>query len=45
MWVNCYGLIDPMVGFGGVKNSGYGIKGSRAHVEAYLATKSVYISS
>jgi len=45
MWVNCYGLIDPMVGFGGVKHSGYGIKGTRNHVEAYLTTKSVYISS
>ena len=22
MWVNCYGLIDPMVGFGGTKLSG-----------------------
>jgi aldehyde dehydrogenase (NAD+) len=26
MWVNCYGLIDPLVGFGGTKLSGYGAK-------------------
>ena len=44
MWVNCYGLIDPMVGFAGTKSSGYGAKGSRAHLDTYLYTKSVYIN-
>ncbi|WP_329353184.1 aldehyde dehydrogenase family protein [Streptomyces sp. NBC_01261] len=43
MWVNCYGYIDPMVGFGGTKMSGYGSKGSAAHMDNYLYTKSVYI--
>ncbi|MGW7596231.1 aldehyde dehydrogenase family protein, partial [Streptomyces rubiginosohelvolus] len=43
MWVNCYGHIDPLVGFGGTKMSGYGSKGSAAHMETYLYTKSVYI--
>jgi aldehyde dehydrogenase (NAD+) len=43
MWVNCYGYIDPMVGFGGTKMSGYGAKGSAAHMDAYLYTKCVYI--
>ena len=43
MWVNCYGLIDPMVGFGGTKLSGYGSKGTRAHLDNYLSTKCVYI--
>ncbi|MGD6752028.1 aldehyde dehydrogenase family protein [Streptomyces sp. BH105] len=43
MWVNCYGHIDPMVGFGGTKMSGYGSKGSAAHMDNYLYTKSVYI--
>ena len=43
MWVNCYGLIDPMVGFGGTKLSGYGSKGTSAHMDGYLYTKSVYI--
>lgn len=43
MWVNCYGLIDPLVGFNGAKMSGYGAKGSLAHLDTYLYTKSVYI--
>lgn len=43
MWVNCYGHIDPLVGFGGTKMSGYGAKGSAAHLDTYLSTKSVYI--
>jgi len=43
MWVNCYGYIDPMVGFSGTKMSGYGSKGSAAHMDNYLYTKSVYI--
>ena len=43
MWVNCYGYIDPLVGFNGTKLSGYGAKGSAAHMDTYLYTKSVYI--
>ncbi|MEU1690455.1 aldehyde dehydrogenase family protein [Streptomyces hirsutus] len=43
MWVNCYGYIDPLVGFGGTKLSGYGSKGSSAHMDTYLYTKSVYM--
>ena len=43
MWVNCYGYIDPMVGFSGTKLSGYGAKGTSAHMDTYLYTKSVYI--
>lgn len=43
MWVNCYGLIDPLVGFSGTKLSGYGAKGTSAHMDTYLYTKSVYI--
>ncbi|MEU6379405.1 aldehyde dehydrogenase family protein [Streptomyces sp. NPDC046909] len=43
MWVNCYGYIDPLVGFGGTRLSGYGSKGSAAHMDTYLYTKSVYI--
>jgi aldehyde dehydrogenase (NAD+) len=45
MWVNCYGLIDPLVGFGGTKMSGYGAKGGRAHLDTYLYTKCVYINT
>lgn len=43
MWVNCYGYIDPMVGFSGTKLSGYGSKGTAAHMDNYLYTKSVYM--
>src|SRR5690349_1716347 len=43
MWVNCYGLVDPMVGFSGTKLSGYGSKGTAAHMDTYLYTKSVYL--
>ncbi|MGC5172761.1 aldehyde dehydrogenase family protein [Microbacterium sp. DT81.1] len=43
MWVNCYGYIDPLVGFSGTKLSGYGAKGTAAHMDTYLYTKSVYI--
>lgn len=44
MWVNCYGLVDPLVGFGGTKFSGYGAKGGRAHLDTYLYSKTVYIA-
>lgn len=43
VWVNCYGLVDPAVGFGGWKTSGYGWKGSLEHVESYLSRKAIYI--
>ncbi|MBB4188769.1 aldehyde dehydrogenase (NAD+) [Sinorhizobium terangae] len=43
IWVNNYGAIDPSVGFGGVKASGYGWKGGPQHVDAFLYQKSVYI--
>lgn len=45
LWVNCYGLIDPGVGFGGVKMSGYGQKGGPSHVDAYLYQKCVYLNA
>jgi aldehyde dehydrogenase (NAD+) len=44
MWVNCYGLIDPLVGFGGTKYSGFGAKGGRSHLDLYLYQKTVYIN-
>lgn len=42
LWINGYGAIDPAVGFGGYRMSGYGWKGSRDHVESFLYTKAVY---
>jgi aldehyde dehydrogenase (NAD+) len=44
IWINCYGLGDPAVGFSGYKQSGYGMKGGAQHVEGFLYEKSVYIN-
>jgi len=44
VWVNCYGLVDPSIGFGGYKQSGYGWKGGQAQIDGYLYQKAVYIS-
>ena len=44
VWVNCYGMLDPDVGFGGYKMSGYGWKGSSEHVESFLYRKAVYMN-
>lgn len=44
VWVNCYGVLDPAIGFGGHKMSGYGWKGAREHVESFLYTKAVYMN-
>ncbi|UKD57686.1 aldehyde dehydrogenase family protein [Amycolatopsis sp. FU40] len=44
IWVNCYGVLDPAVGFGGTKASGYGWKGAREHVESFLYPKAVYLN-
>ncbi|MCB1395504.1 MAG: aldehyde dehydrogenase [Rhodobacteraceae bacterium] len=44
LWVNCYGVLDPAVGFGGVKMSGYGWKGAKEHVEGFLYQKAVYMN-
>ncbi|MET9327582.1 aldehyde dehydrogenase family protein [Tsukamurella sp. NPDC003166] len=44
VWVNCYGVLDPAIGFGGTKMSGYGWKGAKEHVESYLYPKAVYMN-
>ncbi|MCG7400326.1 aldehyde dehydrogenase family protein [Caballeronia zhejiangensis] len=44
IWVNCYGALDPSVGFGGFKMSGYGWKGGSEHVESFLYQKAVYMN-
>lgn len=44
VWVNCYGALDPAIGFGGYKMSGYGWKGAREHVESFLYPKAVYMN-
>jgi aldehyde dehydrogenase (NAD+) len=44
VWVNCYGMIDPAVGFGGFRMSGYGWKGGPSQVEGFLYQKAVYMN-
>ncbi len=44
VWVNCYGLVDPAVGFGGYKESGYGWKGGDAQIDGFLYQKAAYIN-
>ncbi|MFY2834634.1 aldehyde dehydrogenase family protein [Achromobacter xylosoxidans] len=44
VWVNCYGVIDPAIGFGGTKMSGYGWKGGKEHVESFLYPKATYVN-
>lgn len=44
VWVNCYGLIDPNVGFGGYRMSGYGWKGGPSQVDGFLYQKAVYMN-
>jgi aldehyde dehydrogenase (NAD+) len=44
IWINCYGQIDPGVGFGGHRMSGYGWKGGPQHVEAFLYQKAIYMN-
>lgn len=44
VWINCYGVIDPSVGFGGYKLSGYGWKGSKEHVDSFFYSKAVYMN-
>jgi aldehyde dehydrogenase (NAD+) len=39
--VNCYGLLDPVIPFGGYKASGYGRESGVQHVDDYLQTKAV----
>lgn len=43
MWVNCYGVTDPSVGYGGSRMSGYGHKGGPHHIDDYMQTKTVTI--
>lgn len=45
VWVNCYGLLDPAVGFGGYKHSGYGWKGGPSQIDGYLYQKAAYINT
>jgi aldehyde dehydrogenase (NAD+) len=44
VWINCYGLVETSVGFGGYKHSGYGWKGGSQFVDSFLYQKAVTIN-
>lgn len=44
VWVNCYGVIDLALGFGGYKQSGYGWKGGYEYVDGFLYQKAITIN-
>jgi len=41
VWVNCHGLLDNALPFGGYKQSGIGREMGRAMIDLYTETKSV----
>jgi len=43
VWVNCYGLIDPIAPFGGYKQSGFGRELGPQSIDLYTQIKSVYV--
>jgi len=43
VWVNCYGIIDPISPFGGYKESGFGRELGRHSIDLYTQIKSVYV--
>lgn len=42
VWINCYGILDKAVPFGGMKQSGWGRESGFEGMAAFLETKSVY---
>jgi aldehyde dehydrogenase (NAD+) len=45
VWVNSYGLMDPAIPMGGMKQSGYGRESGMEHLDEFLETKSVWIDA
>jgi acyl-CoA reductase-like NAD-dependent aldehyde dehydrogenase len=43
VWINCYGMIDTSMPFGGYKQSGFGREGSRHALDLFTQIKSVYV--
>ena len=43
VWVNCHGLLDNALPFGGYKQSGFGREMGRAMIDLYTETKSVLL--
>jgi phenylacetaldehyde dehydrogenase len=44
VWVNCHGMVDPNLPFGGYKQSGIGREHGRTAMDMYTETKSVWMS-
>ncbi|HET7481583.1 MAG TPA: aldehyde dehydrogenase family protein [Actinomycetota bacterium] len=44
VWINTYGLFDPIVSFGGYKQSGFGRELGNQSIETYTQTKSVWVN-
>jgi phenylacetaldehyde dehydrogenase len=45
VWVNCYGVLDKSVPFGGFRQSGWGRECGAEGFSAFFETKAVYIAS
>ncbi len=43
VWVNCYGIIDPISPFGGYRQSGFGRELGRHSIDLYTQIKTVYV--
>ena len=43
VWVNCYGMIDPISPFGGYKQSGFGRELGKYALELYTQIKTIYV--
>ena len=44
VWVNCYGMLDPISPFGGYKQSGFGRELGKYAIELYTEIKSVFVN-
>ncbi len=44
VWVNCHGLVDAAMPFGGYKQSGWGRELGKTAIDAYTETKSVCVA-
>jgi len=42
VWINCYGILDKAVPFGGMKQSGWGRESGFEGMAPFLETKAVY---
>ncbi|MBD8007203.1 aldehyde dehydrogenase family protein [Bacillus norwichensis] len=44
VWVNCYGMVDPLSPFGGYKQSGFGRENGAYALQNYTEVKSVWVN-